>query len=95
MQIQLAMKEVINNNYIKFALGAVVNGFYMLLLSYGFNGIELSYIFFRCLGNEAILVTKNDEVYSMGFNGSGCLGVGDQTSTMIPREIEPLCSRYC
>ncbi|KAL7641414.1 UNVERIFIED_CONTAM: hypothetical protein RMT77_008554 [Armadillidium vulgare] len=48
---------------------------------------------FGALGNEAILVTKNDEVYSMGFNGSGCLGVGDQTSTMIPREIEPLCSK--
>lgn len=45
------------------------------------------------IGNEAIIVTKDDDVYAMGFNGAGCLGVGDQNSTMEPRKIEPLCQK--
>lgn len=45
------------------------------------------------LGNEAVIVTKDDDVYALGFNGSGCLGVGDQNSTMEPRKIEPLCQK--
>lgn len=38
-------------------------------------------------------MTKDDDVYALGFNGSGCLGVGDQNSTMEPRKIEPLCQK--
>lgn len=45
------------------------------------------------MGNEAIIVTKDDDVYALGFNGAGCLGVGDQNSTMEPRKIEPLCQK--
>ncbi|XP_071517707.1 RCC1 and BTB domain-containing protein 1-like isoform X1 [Panulirus ornatus] len=48
---------------------------------------------FGSLGNEAVIVTKDDDVYALGFNGSGCLGVGDQNSTMEPRKIEPLCQK--
>ncbi|KAK8382123.1 hypothetical protein O3P69_015233 [Scylla paramamosain] len=48
---------------------------------------------FGSIGNEAIIVTKDDDVYAMGFNGAGCLGVGDQNSTMEPRKIEPLCQK--
>lgn len=45
------------------------------------------------MGNEAIIVTKDDDVYALGFNGAGCLGVGDQNSTMEPRKIEALCQK--
>ncbi|XP_050739123.1 RCC1 and BTB domain-containing protein 1-like isoform X1 [Eriocheir sinensis] len=48
---------------------------------------------FGNMGNEAIIVTKDDDVYALGFNGAGCLGVGDQNSTMEPRKIEPLCQK--
>lgn len=53
-------------------------------------------VLFTCsgsMGNEAIIVTKDDDVYALGFNGAGCLGVGDQNSTMEPRKIEPLCQK--
>ena len=31
---------------------------------------------FGSSGNEAILVTKDDDVYALGANSSGCLGLG-------------------
>ena len=36
-------------------------------------------------GNEAILVTKDDDVYAMGTNSSGCLGLG----TLCPQCTYP------
>ena len=39
------------------------------------------------------MVTKDDEVYSLGFNGAGCLGVGDQASGLTPRKIETLSQK--
>nr|CAD7459960.1 unnamed protein product [Timema tahoe] len=45
------------------------------------------------LGNEAILVTKNDEVFSMGSNSSGCLGLGDLRSTLNPKRVDSLCHK--
>ena len=43
------------------------------------------------LGNEALLVTRDDEVYALGSNGAGCLGLGDMHSTLQPKQVEPLC----
>ena len=31
-------------------------------------------------GNEAIIITKDDEVYALGSNCSGCLGLGEKTT---------------
>nr|CAD7426419.1 unnamed protein product [Timema monikensis] len=45
------------------------------------------------LGNEAILVTKGDEVFSIGSNSSGCLGVGDLRSTLHPKRVDSLCHK--
>jgi len=45
------------------------------------------------LGNEAIVVTKNDEVFAIGSNAAGCLGLGDLQSTLIPKKVEALCSK--
>ncbi|XP_076041418.1 RCC1 and BTB domain-containing protein 1-like isoform X2 [Oratosquilla oratoria] len=45
------------------------------------------------MANEAIMVTKDDDVYGVGFNTAGCLGVGDLNSTMEPRKIEPLSQK--
>jgi len=46
---------------------------------------------FGNLGNEALLVTRDDEVYALGSNGAGCLGLGDMHSTLQPKQVEPLC----
>lgn len=34
------------------------------------------------------MITNEDEVYAMGINPFGCLGVGDSVSTLHPRKIE-------
>ena len=44
-------------------------------------------------GNEALMVTIDNEVYALGFNGAGCHGVGDTTSSLIPRKITALCGK--
>ena len=43
------------------------------------------------LGNEALIVTRDDEVFALGSNGAGCLGLGDMHSTLAPKQVEPLC----
>ncbi|XP_023695221.1 RCC1 and BTB domain-containing protein 2 isoform X3 [Paramormyrops kingsleyae] len=48
---------------------------------------------FGSAGNEAIYVTINDEVFALGTNCSGCLGVGDLQSTIEPRRIDILCGK--
>nr|BDV49870.1 MAG: RCBTB1-like protein [Metapenaeopsis lamellata majanivirus] len=48
---------------------------------------------FGKLAGEAIIITKDDDVYALGSNHVGCLGVGDQISTMGPRKIESLCQK--
>ncbi|XP_069687800.1 RCC1 and BTB domain-containing protein 1-like [Periplaneta americana] len=45
------------------------------------------------LGNEAIMVTKDDEVYAIGSNAAGCLGLGDLQSTLFPKKVEALCNK--
>ncbi|XP_023712816.2 RCC1 and BTB domain-containing protein 1 [Cryptotermes secundus] len=43
------------------------------------------------LGNEAIMVTESDEVFAIGSNAAGCLGLGDLQSTLFPKKVEVLC----
>ena len=52
-----------------------------------------SFLFSSNLGNEAIVVTKNDEVFAVGSNVAGCLGLGDLQSTLMPKKVEALCSK--
>ena len=64
---------------------------------------QLPWFFFCCqvrvacvygnVGNEALMITKDDEVYAVGSNGAGCLGLGDMHSTLFPKKLEPLCSK--
>jgi len=46
---------------------------------------------FGNLGNEALLVTRDDKVYALGSNGAGCLGQGDMHSSLHPKPVEDLC----
>ncbi|CAG0905073.1 unnamed protein product, partial [Cyprideis torosa] len=48
---------------------------------------------FGNLGNEALLVTKEDEVYALGSNASACHGVGDQEASLMPRKVDALCGK--
>lgn len=44
-------------------------------------------------GNEAIFITESDDVYAIGSNCSGCLGLGDSHSSFEPRKIDGLCKK--
>ena len=44
-------------------------------------------------GNEAIVITRDDDVYALGSNGSSCLGVGDAQSCLHPRKVEALSKK--
>lgn len=57
-----------------------------------FQQIKLAAVF-GSTGNEALIVTQEDEVYSLGSNANGCLGVGDCNSTLLPRKVSQLCNR--
>nr|CAH0100079.1 unnamed protein product [Daphnia galeata] len=50
-------------------------------------------VIFGNMGSEVIMVTTDDDVYAMGCNSSGCLGLGDTTSALQPRKIESLCKK--
>lgn len=52
-----------------------------------------SFLFSGNLGNEAVVVTKSDEVFAIGSNAAGCLGLGDLQSTLTPKKVEALCSK--
>ena len=45
---------------------------------------------FGNLGNEALIVTRDDEVFALGSNGAGCLGLGDMHSTLAPKQARKL-----
>ncbi|XP_033122621.1 RCC1 and BTB domain-containing protein 1-like isoform X2 [Anneissia japonica] len=57
-----------------------------------FNVIKFACVF-GSSGNEAIFVTKEDDVYSLGNNHNSCLGQGDVQSSLHPRKIECLCKK--
>ncbi|XP_069614402.1 RCC1 and BTB domain-containing protein 2 isoform X2 [Ranitomeya imitator] len=44
-------------------------------------------------GNEVLYITKNDEVFVMGTNSSGCLGTGDAQSIIEPRCLNVLSGK--
>lgn len=48
---------------------------------------------FGSSGNEAIVVTKDDDVYAFGSNCSGCLGLGDSHGNLEPRKVDGLCKK--
>ncbi|PWA27986.1 hypothetical protein CCH79_00012106 [Gambusia affinis] len=48
---------------------------------------------FGSAANEALYVTVNDEIFALGTNCSGCLGLGDLQSTIEPRRIDILCGK--
>ena len=54
------------------------------------RGVKLVCVF-GSAGNEAVLVTHDDEVFALGSNCSGCLGLGDSKSSLQPRKVESLC----
>lgn len=43
------------------------------------------------LGNEALIVTRDDMVFALGSNTTGCLGTGDSHSTLVPKKVKALC----
>ena len=54
------------------------------------HSLRLSCVFGN-LGNEALIVTRDGEVFALGSNGAGCLGLGDMHSTLTPKQVEALC----
>ena len=50
-------------------------------------------VVFGSSGNEAIIITKEDEFYSLGSNSNGCLGVGDCNGTLLPLKVPQLCKK--
>lgn len=54
--------------------------------------IKLALVFGNS-GNEAIMVTHDDQVFATGSNISSCLGLGDQQSCLLPRKVESLCNK--
>ena len=64
----------------------------MILVNF-FFAIMPCYSYVGTLGNEAIMVTKDEDVYGLGVNQSGCLGIGDLHSTLLPRRIEALSKK--
>lgn len=48
---------------------------------------------FGCSGNEAIFVTKDDEVMSFGSNCSLCLGLGETVGSLEPRRVDVLSKK--
>ena len=56
------------------------------------NSIKLVSVFGGA-GNEAIIVTRDDDVFSLGSNCSSCLGLGDMQSGLEPRRVDVLCQK--
>ena len=48
---------------------------------------------FGNLGNEAIVITFDNEAFALGLNGAGSSGVGDMTSSLTPRKIAALSEK--
>ncbi|KAL1430111.1 hypothetical protein MTO96_015585 [Rhipicephalus appendiculatus] len=52
---------------------------------------------FGSSGNEALMVTQDDDVFALGSNSSGCLGLGDTHGSLEPRKVDALWGHngYC
>ena len=44
-------------------------------------------------GNEALVTLHSGDIYSLGFNGNGCLGIGNSSSTLEPQKVGILCKK--
>jgi RCC1 and BTB domain-containing protein len=44
-------------------------------------------------GNEVLIVTEEDKVYSFGNNKNGCLGLGHKNEIQEPTIVEELCNK--
>eukprot|EP00794_Sanderia_malayensis_P011418 gene11418-12608_t len=44
-------------------------------------------------GNEALVTLSSGDIYALGFNGNGCLGIGNSCSTMEPQKVEVLSQK--
>ncbi len=44
-------------------------------------------------GNEALVTLSSGDIYALGFNGNGCLGIGNSSSTLEPQKIEVLSQK--
>lgn len=44
-------------------------------------------------GQEAFIITENDEVFACGLNYSGCLGLGKQGPQIEPMRVPELCHK--
>ena len=44
-------------------------------------------------GNEALVVIASGDVYALGLNKNGCLGIGNTSSTYEPRKVDALCRK--
>ena len=44
-------------------------------------------------GNEALVTLQTGDVYALGFNGNGCLGIGNSSSTLEPEKVDILCQK--
>lgn len=58
----------------------------------------MSVLFTLCLktgnlGNEALIVTRDNMVYGLGNNTVGCLGIGNTIPTLHPIKVEALCKK--
>ena len=56
------------------------------------RGVKMACVF-GSTGNEALVVTHEDEVYALGSNSSSCLGLGDLKSSFQPRKVDTLCKQ--
>ena len=48
---------------------------------------------FGAAGNEAVVVCADSDVYALGSNTNGCLGVGDLRSSLQARKVDALCKK--
>lgn len=65
---------------------------FSLLDTHLLQNVKLACVF-GSAGNEAILVTCDDEVLALGANDNSCLGIGDSRSSLLPRKVEQLCKK--
>lgn len=66
-----------------------------------FRGVEEYFLkdiillhIFGSTGNSAIFITKDDEVYAVGENVAGFLGIGDIERTVSPIRLDLLCGKH-
>uniref|UniRef100_T1IZ19 acetylcholinesterase n=1 Tax=Strigamia maritima TaxID=126957 RepID=T1IZ19_STRMM len=49
---------------------------------------------FGSSGNEALVITVDDDVFALGSNCSSCLGLGDSHGRLEPFKVEALCRKF-